>query len=128
MQNASPRTNTGARGDRPNLLGTAEPSNPTYEQWLNPDAFEPQPINTVAINMPERNGFRGPSRSQVDLSIFRTIPAGEVDLQLRYEVYNVFNRVNLDNPSGAFGTPAFGRVTRTVSPPRQMQFAAKLLF
>ena len=128
VQNASPRTNTGARGDRPNLPGTAEPSNPTYEQWLNPDAFEPQPINTVAINMPERNGFRGPARSQVDLSIFRTIPAGDIDLQLRYEVYNVFNRVNFDNPSGAFGTPTFGRVTRTVSPPRQMQFAAKLLF
>ena len=57
----------------------------------------------------ERNGFRGPARSQVDLSIFRTIAAGDVDLQLRYEVYNLFNRVNFDNPSGAFGMPTFGR-------------------
>ena len=64
----------------------------------------------------------------MDLSIFRTIPAGDVDLQLRYEVYNLFNRVNFDNPSGAFGLPTFGRITRTVGLPRQMQFAARLQF
>ena len=50
-------------------------------------------------------------------------------LQLRAEVYNVTNTANFANPNAQLGNPAFGSIASTGNAiPRQMQFAAKLLF
>jgi len=54
-------------------------------------------------------------------------------------MFNIFNRVNLANPSGTFGSSSFGRATDTrgdnagapgIGPgePFNVQFAAKLIF
>ena len=52
-----------------------------------------------------------------------------IRLQFRAEVYNVTNIANFVNPNSAFGSPAFGTISSTGnSIPRQMQFAAKLIF
>ena len=44
------------------------------------------------------------------------------------EVYNVTNTPSFGNPNGQLGNAAFGTITNTIGTPRQMQFAAKLLF
>ena len=50
-------------------------------------------------------------------------------LQIRVECYNVTNTPSFANPNGALGNAAFGTISSTGnSIPRQMQFAAKLLF
>ena len=54
---------------------------------------------------------------------------GSKRLQVRYEVYNLTNIANFQNPNNMLGSPAFGSISSTGnSTPRQMQFAARLLF
>ncbi len=48
-------------------------------------------------------------------------------LQLRWEIFNLLNRVNFDVPNRIAFTPNFGRIF-SAKPPRQMQFGVKLLF
>jgi hypothetical protein len=85
------------------------------EQWINPAAFaEPCVLNPPAITLcpagvgtdPNgniaRNKFHGPGLADVDLSVFKNIPLTErVKIQLRAEMFNLFNRKNLANSVGA---------------------------
>jgi hypothetical protein len=48
-------------------------------------------------------------------------------LQLRLEAYNVFNTVNLNNPTGAIESINFGRVTGTAQQ-RILQLGARFYF
>jgi hypothetical protein len=128
VTNSTARSNTSAGGDRPNVVGTPELSHPAIAQWFDITAFAAQPINT--IGNAGRNILHGPPNRRLDLSLFKTVDlAASVHLQLRIEVYNVTNTPSFANPNAALGAPGFGTVTSTGnSIPRQMQFAAKLLF
>ncbi len=92
----------------------------------------------------------GPGVFQVDLSFYKNIKLSDhVKLQLRLEVFNVFNRVNflrvnnVMNPTDVtFDTPDAANATRIISAtlpggfgqatgtrdPRQAQFGLKVLF
>jgi hypothetical protein len=48
-------------------------------------------------------------------------------LQLRWEIFNLLNRVNFDVPNRIAFTPNFGRIF-SAKPARQMQFGVKFLF
>jgi len=48
-------------------------------------------------------------------------------LEFRWEIFNVFNRVNFDVPNRIFGTANFGRIF-SAQPARQMQFGLKFTF
>ena len=48
-------------------------------------------------------------------------------LQVRWEIFNLFNRPNLFNPNSSLGSPTFGRSTRAFAA-REMQFALKVIF
>jgi len=75
-----------------------------------------------------RNILRGPKFASTDLSFMKNVPAGgTVRVQLRLEIFNVFNTVNYGNPGASFGSSAFGRITSAGSM-RQMQLGAKVLF
>jgi hypothetical protein len=68
-------------------------------QWVNPDAFGPA---TGAFGTLSRNKYYGPGFADVDLSVFKNIPIGErVKIQLRAEMFNLFNRVNFASGPGA---------------------------
>ena len=64
------------------------------------------------------------------LSFFKNFGLGDTaNLQFRWEVYNLTNTPNFVNPNSQLGNPAFGQISSTGnSIPRQMQFAAKLIF
>jgi hypothetical protein len=100
----------------------------TVDHWFNTDAFQPQPLFTLG-NAPA-TVLHGPPQRRVDLSVFKEFAVGgSKQLQLRYEVYNLTNIANFQNPNSQLGSPAFGSISSTGnSTPRQMQFAAKLLF
>src|SRR5690348_207878 len=68
--------------------------------WINLNAFA-QPAPGTFGNMP-RNMIYGPGYSDVDFSVIKNIPIRErFRAQLRAEMFNVFNRINLASGSSA---------------------------
>jgi hypothetical protein len=128
ITNAAARANTGG-ADRPNLVGNAELEEPTINRYFDTSAFQAQPVNTIGDQLVPRNLLHGPSQRRLDMSVFKDVPLqGTARLQLRMEIYNITNTPSFGNPNGQLGNAAFGTITNTVGTPRQMQFAAKLLF
>jgi len=83
-------------------------------QWLNPSAFSapcvlsatitscPAGVGTSSNGNIARNTFHGPGFADVDTSVFKNIAITErFKLQLRAEMFNLFNRKNLANSVGA---------------------------
>jgi hypothetical protein len=125
--NGTARTNTSGT-DRPNLVGDLNLDNPTIAQWFNVAALAAQPINTAG-NL-ARNPIHGPPQRRIDLSLFKNFEVwAATRLQLRAEAFNVTNIPSFASPNLNFGTAGFGSITSTGNAiPRQIQFAAKLLF
>jgi len=74
---------------------------------INPTCFgKPSAIGQIG-NMP-RNNVRIPSIFNSDLAFFKNVPIGERRaVQLRWEIYNLFNRANFNDIDGAL---AFGLI------------------
>ena len=87
-----------------------------------------------------RNAFYGPDFRTVDVSVFKTTKlAGGSSLQVRCEIFNVFNTDNWANPgTSVSSSTTFGLMTNTrnasnapgigAGEPRNVQLAAKILF
>lgn len=112
--------------DRPNLVGDPNSGPRTPERWFNPAAFAfPAP---GTFGNAGRNILTGPGYQNVNASLVKNTALGErVSLQLRAEVFNLFNHPNLNLPDNFLGSPTFGQVT-SARDPRHIQFGAKLLF
>ena len=106
------------------------------EQWFDPSAFVLQPQGTMGTS--GRGAFRGPDLRTLDLSAAKRIPIrGEARAELRFEVFNVFNRANFANPTliafagataGEAPLATFGRIRSTVTSARQMQLGLRITF
>jgi hypothetical protein len=104
------------------------------EQWVNPACFVP----AVGPGNLARNTFYGPGFSDVDISLLKNIPIKErLTVQIRAEMFNVFNRINLASGAGSVGSNGF--VSDTIgdfngSPgigpgePFNMQLVGKIIF
>jgi hypothetical protein len=86
---------------RPNLIGNATggfQQEKTNASWLNPAAFAEPADGTFGTL--RRNAFYGPGYSDVDLSVFKnTVIKERVTVQIRAEMFNLFNRTNFAPPS-----------------------------
>ncbi len=72
-------------------------------QWWNPAAFAVPKAGTIG-NL-SRNKFYGPGYADVDFSVFKNLPITErVKIQLRAEMYNLTNRINLSQGTTAVGS------------------------
>ena len=122
--------------ERPDLA-PGKSNNPVLgnpDQWMDPRAFQLQPIGTFG-NL-GRNTVIGPGLNVVDFSLFKnTTLGGERNLQFRAEFFNIFNHANFGTPSrvifnNATGVPlpTFGRIRNTARTSRQIQFALKYIF
>jgi carboxypeptidase family protein len=87
-------------------------------------------------NLP-RNAIIGPGFGNTDLSFIKNVTmSGTAKVQLRLEVFNLFNQANLGQPgrTATVGSTSFGVISNTRFPTgdsgsaRQIQFAAKFLF
>jgi len=58
----------------------------------------------------------------------RFLRDGRMNLQLRAEFFNFFNRVRFGDPGLTFGTAQFGVVSSQANSPRLLQVALKLLY
>ncbi len=111
-------------------------------QWINAAVFTSagtDPVTGVARpgNL-ARNKYYGPGFGDVDLSFIKNIPITErVKIQLRAEMFNLFNRINFASGPGAVNGD--GTVTDTIGDfngapglgpgePFNMQLVAKIVF
>jgi hypothetical protein len=77
-------------------------------QWINPAAFCAAGFAGcpgTALGDVARNKFYGPNFRDVDFSVIKNIPVTErVKIQLRAEMYNLFNRINFASGPGSVST------------------------
>jgi hypothetical protein len=76
-----------------------------------------------------RNMFTGPGFFQFDLGLFKNFRIDDSRrVELRMEVFNVFDSVNFSQPNATLTAGAFGTINGTRVPPRTIQLGAKLYF
>ena len=102
--------------------------NRSFTQWLNSAAFQapaPGTYGTMPID-----AIQGSGRWNVDMGVSRAVAIGTRQVQVRWEVFNLFNTVNADNPVATLNSPDFGRITALAggTAPRIMQLAVKYQF
>jgi hypothetical protein len=96
------------------------------EQWFNTAAFANPARGTFGSS--GRHILDGPGSATVDLSVFRTFPIREgAGVQFRAEFFNLFNRVNFNNPGSTVGTNSYGLIQGAAAA-RVTQFALKVRF
>ena len=98
----------------------------TAQQWFNTNCFAlPAPFT---FGNAARNSVLAPGYADVDVGVHKDVPLPNgVRMQLRWEIFNVFNHVNFDVPNRTAFTPNFGRIFSAL-PARQMQIGIKILF
>jgi len=99
----------------------------TLINFLNPAAFgQPAP---GGFGTSARNSIKGPSFHKVDLALSRLVSlAATRTIELRLEVFNLFNTFNWGLPNNNFASGTFGRITTMTGDPRIMQFGIKYGF
>ena len=120
---------SGFAASRPNVVGDPNGGPHRVDEWISRTAFQRlDPVTQAGqFGNAGRNIARGPSYTNVDLSLVRTVPISGVRLQLRAEAFNVLNHPNFGLPVADLNSPNFGRIL-SAGPPRLMQFAAKVMF
>jgi hypothetical protein len=119
----------GPRGvARPNRIGDGKPSNQTIDHWFDETAFA----------MPAQGTFgnagvgilRAPKYGNLDVSLGKKFQlGGSKYLDFRAEFFNFLNHPSFNPPAVNFSAPnTFGRITSTISPPRNLEFALKFYF
>ena len=127
-------------GNRPNVLCDPNANAPhTFESWIAntvaTTCLQPNPTSGTGVANVVGNSGRGivngPPTKRFDFSLFKNITFGEnVKLQLRGEIFNIFNHTNfrgitslaISNLGGTYGTIS------TVRDPRTIQLGAKITF
>lgn len=108
----------GVNNDRVNIVGPATIGNPSRDQWfagvLNAADFANPAPGTYADQ--PRNSFRGPGFKNMDFSLAKNfrlpgVSDARSNVQVRLEMFNAFNWLNLNNPVSAVNVTTFGRVT-----------------
>ena len=129
----------GINNDRVNLPASGSAiEDPSRDEWfagvLNAADFT-NPAPGTTSDQP-RNAFRGPGFRNMDFSLVKNfrlpgIAADSSTLQVRLEMFNAFNWVNLNNPVSAVNSSSFGRVTSQrggTGGPRVVQLGARWTF
>ena len=120
------RSNTGQLQDRPNLVGNPFLSNPDPSLWFNTAAFAIPAAGT--FGNAGRNILTGPGYKNTDVALVKRIRFGETrNLELRGEVFNLFNTPNFDLPNSTVDSAQFGRIF-SAGAARQIQFGVKFAF
>ena len=131
-------------GSRPIITCDPNANAPTtFQTWFDTSCFVPNPavttppqgptVNTGVVNVvgtAARGVVHGSSTKRVDFTMSKNIRFTEsARLQLRAEVFNIFNHTNFRSfqSLNITGGANFGRISG-VRDPRTMQFGAKITF
>ncbi|MFN0110625.1 MAG: carboxypeptidase regulatory-like domain-containing protein [Blastocatellia bacterium] len=115
-------------GGRPNLVGDWKPSNQTIDNWLNPAAFVLPAQGTFGnsgVGIAEAPGY-----VNWDFGVGKKFYVSEGNyIDFRAEFFNFTNTPSFAPPARNFSDlNTFGKITGTVSPPRNIEFALKYIF
>ena len=122
-------------GLRANLIpgGNNNPVLGGPDKYYDPTQFTPSELGYFGTTGP--GTVRSPGLATFDLSIFKNFNVTESNrFQFRAEFFNLFNRVNLHTPDmdpygpGGALNPNAGKIDRTRTSARQIQFALKYIF
>ena len=125
-----------------NLIVTGNPkiSNPTQTRWFDTSMFSALPTSTdptLPNNLHKRDnpwtydGLYGPGVWQTDMTMNKSFKLTErFRLEARLEAYNLFNRLQLANPTVDFTSANFGKFTTKLVAynGREIQYGLRLVF
>ena len=120
---------TGQGGQRADMIGDPyirgeRDHGALAAQYLSRAAFRVNELGTYGTL--GRNTFRGPRSFVTDFGLHKDFPMAErVKWQFRFEAFNLFNNVNLGNPTSTVTSSNFMRIT-SAADPRILQFALRL--
>jgi hypothetical protein len=117
-------------GARPDVICDPNANAPHgFTQFYNTACFANPPAGVNRVGNAGRNTIQGPSTTRFDATLAKSIKFGESkSVQLRWEVFNIFNHTNFTTLGLNITTPAtYGFVTG-VRDPRNMQLGIKFLF
>jgi hypothetical protein len=118
-----------ATGERANLVGNPYPAGfvKNVNHWFSPAAFAIPPAGYFGNS--SRNLLRGPGIQTLDASVFKTTTFEHVQLQLRFESFNVLNHPQFANPNSTVNS-ALGTITSTNGkvPNRENQAGVRITF
>ena len=112
----------------PNVTGDpAAAGARTVDQWFNTAAFTPVASGVFGNEL--RNRLTGPGFQDFDLTVQRQIRFAHTGVTLRWDIFNVFNTVNLGLPNRDVSTAStFGSISSLSGDPRIMQLAIRFTF
>jgi outer membrane receptor protein involved in Fe transport len=123
---------SGVNQDRADLIGdpkldTGRSHQELVNKYFNTAAFAQNPTGTFGTS--GRNILRGPGFASVDFGLGKEVPMFFENhrLQFRAEFFNLFNRVNFNNPNSILSSAQFGQITSS-GDPRVIQFGLKYVF
>jgi hypothetical protein len=128
---------TGSEGgvQRPDSTGISTRSRGSVtdriDNYFDVAAFAKAPLYTFGTLNRFLPDNRGPYLFNWDISFLKQVPVHQsVRLEIRGELFNTFNNVNFQSPTGnstVYGLPQFGTITSTYDP-RIVQLAMKVYF
>ena len=117
--------------NRPNMTCDPNANAPhTVDQWFDTSCFVRRPVATTgsAPGTEPRNAVRGPGFGETDLSVFKNVDVTSGQkLQLRLEIFDLFNQIRFNQPGNVIGTTTFGRIT-VAQDGRVVQLGVRYLF
>jgi len=99
----------------PNVVGNPKLSNPTLTEWFNPAAYADPATGTFGNS--GRNTLVGPSFFNADFSVAKAfrLPREGMKLEIRADMYDVFNHINFANPDANVGYLSNGQLADTTA-------------
>jgi len=86
-------------------------------------------VSAVRFGNVGRNTMRGPSRVNMDFSLFRTFKLTEkLGMQFRAEGFNISNTPHFGNPNGNRNSSNFGKALSDANDPRSFRFGLRFNF
>ena len=112
---------------------SGEKFDPFKDRWFNPSAFQQVPreqldsqLGNATRNNPK---LRTPTILSEDFSLQKNLAFTErLRMELRFEAFNIFNRVRWGLPDSTATSANFGLVRSQANNPRQMQLGMKIEF
>jgi hypothetical protein len=121
----------GANNYRPNVIGDplAPDADRTITNYFNRANVVIPTDPSQPFGNATRNSVRGPLFWQVDFLLGKhfAMPWPDGRIEVRAEMFNLFNRTNFRAPNGNRSAAGFGTITGTYEP-RQIQLGVKVIF
>jgi hypothetical protein len=116
-----------------------EKFDPFKDVWWNKSAFQTAPDGRLltqtelyaAIGNAGKNNpkMRSPWGLNENFTLSKTVDFSErLKFTLRFEAFNIFNRVRWGGPDSTYTSANFGVIRSQSNDPRRMQFGAKVVF